>query len=224
MPCDIGYKNITKVRVEPKLPQEFKEKTKAPKIDKSLLDDLGVNDAVFLEWAADLNIDPLLGEALKHTLKSVGETTGIEFLIRGGELEMKSKFMDAKEKKVIAAIAKKVAERFQIETIGIIAQLLDYVVVIQGGNASKNKGLAIEGEKEENANVHKYFKVSIDPNGEGLLVFEHFESSATLKQERAKFLTLAQKFGIKIRLSEEYDSGKPIAQNAEHRHFLKERG
>ncbi len=223
MPCDIGYKNITTIRVEPKIVQEFREKSKAPKIDKGLLENMGVSDAVFLEWASDLNINPLLAEALKRALAAVGEIGKIEFLIRNGELEIKSKYTDDGEKRRIEAIARKVSERFQIEIISVIAQLLDYAIVISKKTIGGQKATVLEGEKNENANVHKYLKVSIGTTGEGGMSFEHFDSAASLKEERAKFLTLAKKFGVKIALSEEHESGQPIPQDVEHQHFLKVR-
>jgi len=223
MPCDIGYKNISRIRVEPKLPQEFKEKVKAPKINKELLDNMGVADAVFLEWVSDLNINPLLNEALKRTLKAVVDIGKVEFRINNGELEINSKYVDVKEKRGIELIARKVSERFQLETIGIIAQLLDYRVMPSERKSGSDKFVAIEGEKEENTKVHKYLRVSIGNNGEGVLTFEHFESQASLKQERAKFLTLAQKFGIKLNVSEERESGQSIPQNVKHQDFLRQR-
>ena len=224
MPCDIGYKDISRIRVKPKLPQEFKEKIKAPKPDKGLLDNLGIDDAIFLEWVSGLDINPLLNEALKRALKAVGDIGKVEFRITNGELEISSKYMDAKEKRGIESIAKNISERFQLETIGIIAQLLDYTIEFSERAAGSNKFMTVEGEKEESADVHKYLRVSIGANGEGVLAFEHFESQASLKQERAKFLALARKFGIKLMVSEERESGQPIPQNVEHRDFLRQGG
>jgi len=223
MPCDIGYKNITTIRLEPKIVQEFKEKSKAPKITKDLLENMGVTDAVFLEWVSDLNINPLLGAALKRTLEAISEIGKVEFLICNGELEIKSKYTDAREKRKIEMIAKKVSERFQIEVIGVIAQLLDYTIVVSEKTIGGQRAIILEGEKNEDANVHKYLKVSVGITGEGVLAFEHFDSAASLKEERAKFLTLAKKFGVKIVLSEEHESGQPILQNVEHQHFLRMR-
>jgi len=223
MPCNIGYKNISRVRVEPKLPQEFKEKAKAPKIDKELLDNMGVRDAVFLDWASGLDISPLLNEALKRALKTSGGPGEIKFRISNGELEITSKFTTAEEKRTISAMAKKISERFQMELIGIIAQLLDYRISFSDQIIGGKKNSVLEGEKEENANVRKYLKVSIGSTGEGVLAFEHFESQSSLKQERAKFLTLAKKFGVKISIAEETESGQPIPANIEHRDFLKQR-
>ncbi len=223
MPCNIGYKNISRIRVEPKLPQEFKEKVEAPKLDENLLNNLGVEDTVFLEWISDLNIDPLLSEALKRALKVSDDTGKAEFLIKNGNLEISFKFNTAREKGKLEAMARRVSERFQMELLGIIAQLLDYKFSIFEQVADGKKVSILEGEKEENASIHKYLKVSIGNNGEGVLAFEHFESQLSLKQERAKFLTLAQKFGIKVRFSEEWESGQPIPSNIEHRDFLRQR-
>lgn len=223
MPCDIGYKNITRVRVAPKLPQEFKEKTKAPNIDKELLDNLGVEDQVFLDWVSGLDLNPLLTEALSRTLNKAGDTWKVKFSISNGELVITSKYMNDDEKRTIKNIAKKVSERFQIEIIGIIAELLDYRFVITTENSGGDKCLVLEGEKEEKSSVHKYLKVSIGSSGEGVIAFEHFDSQSSLKEERAKFLTLAQKFGIKIRIADEHSSGQPIPTDIEHHHFLKER-
>ncbi|MBI2676506.1 MAG: hypothetical protein HYX21_00925 [Candidatus Yanofskybacteria bacterium] len=220
MPCDIGYKNITTIRVEPKIVNEFKERSKAPKITKDLLENMGVTDVVFLEWASDLDINPLLNTALERALEAVDKIGKVEFLIRNGELEIKSKYTEAVEKRKIEAIAKKVSERFQIEVTGVIAQLLDYTIVVSEKTIDGQKTIILEGEKNEDANVHRYLKVSVGTTGEGVLAFEHFDSASSLKEERSKFLTLAKKFGVKIALSEEHESGQPIPQNVEHQHFL----
>lgn len=222
MPCDIGYRNTTKIKAAPKLPQEFKGKVKPPALDKSFLDNLGIEDVVFLDWVLGLDINPLLAEALKRTVAALGGTDKVEFLINGGELEIKAKYMNSREKREIESLARKVSERFQMETIGIIAELLDYVVVFSEKISGGNKVLIVEGEKNESASVHKYLKVSIGANGDGVLVFEHFESQPSLKQEQAKFVALARKFGIKLRLSEERELGQPIPQNMEHQNFLRQ--
>lgn len=68
MPCDIGYKNIARIRVKPRMPSMFKERVESPKIDKELLDNMGVDDAEFLEWVSELDTTPLLNEALRRAL------------------------------------------------------------------------------------------------------------------------------------------------------------
>lgn len=68
MPCDIGYKSIARIRVKPRMPSIFKERVEAPKIDKELSDNMGVDDAEFLEWASELDTTPLLNEALRRAL------------------------------------------------------------------------------------------------------------------------------------------------------------
>lgn len=222
MPCDIGYKNISRIKVPPKLPQEFSEKVRAPKIDKQLLETMGVDDVVFLDWVSGLETDLLFDEALKRARKAVGRTEPVTFSVSKGELEMKASYRDANEKKKVEVIARKVSERFQMEIIGIIAELLDYRFVLSKKTVDGTTSLVLEGEKEEPSAVHKYLKVSLGAAGEGVLVFEHFESRAALKQEQAKFLMLAQKFGITITVSEERESGQGIPEHVEHQHFLKQ--
>ncbi len=223
MPCNIGYKDITRIRVAPKLPQEFKEKVKAPKIDKTLLDNMGVEDAVFIDWITGLDINPLLEEALKRALRAVGYTGNVVFQILNGELVIKAQFTSSAEKKQIEDVAKSVGERFQIEVLAIIAQLLDYTTVTTNRVIDGKRATIVEGEKNESSDVHKYLSVAVGDNGDGVLTFEHFESKSALKEERAKFLMLAQKFGIKIRFSEEHESGQPIAAGVEHHDFLRQR-
>jgi len=221
MPCDIGYKNISKITVKPPQPKTLKEIIKAPTADKELLENMGVDDLVFLEWVSGLDIEPLLKEALKRTLAVVSSTGRVEFSITGSDLTIESKYLDEKSKKNIEAIIKKVSERFQIETIRIIAELLDYNTVITERVINGNKSIVLEGEKNEEASVHKYLKVTIDQNNNGVLALEHFGSKASLKQEQGKFMVLAQKLGLKVQLLEEHESGQPIPHNVEHQHFIK---
>lgn len=224
MPCDIGYKNISLIRVEQKLPQEFKERVAAPKPDESLLDNLGVEDAAFLEWVSSLDITPLLQEALRRALTATDNAVKAIFVIRNGELEIRSSYAGVKEKKALEALAKIVAERFQIATLGIIAQLLDYKIVFSEQVVGGKRMSVLEGEKEESASIHKYLKISLDADGEGVLAFEHFESPASLDKELAMVAVLAKKFGVKIRISEKQRAGQPIPSHAEHRDFLKQGG
>ncbi|HBX58014.1 MAG TPA: hypothetical protein DEG18_00170 [Candidatus Yanofskybacteria bacterium] len=207
----------------PKLPQEFKEKVKAPKIDKTLLDNMGVEDTVFIDWLTGLDINPLFEEALNRTLRAIGYTGNAKFQISNGELAIKAQFMTPKEKQQLETAAKNVGERFQIEVLAIIAQLLDYTTMTSNKVIGGKKTTIVEGEKNESADVHRYLSVAVGSNGNGVLTFEHFESKSVLKEERAKLMLLAQKFGIKIRFSEEHESGQPIATGVEHHDFLKQR-
>lgn len=215
MPCNIGYREISRVRI-PK-PQTFKEKTEAPKIDSELLVKIGEDDPKFLEWMKELDVNPLLREALKRALAAAGKTSPVKFRVdENGFLEASSNYADKTQKKEIEGITNRVFSRFQMEVLAIVAQLLDYeIIVSQTG---------IEGEKNTNSGVNRYLKITEAGSEDSLLQFEHFESQASLKKERRKFVALAQKLGIKIAIIESESGGQPIAEGALHKDFLKEGG
>lgn len=222
MPCNIGYKNVTRIRVAPKLPQEFKEKVKRPKIDQSLLDNMGIEDTVFLDWIMGLDINPLLEEALRRALRALDYKGNANFTVNNGDLEIRAKFTSAKEKKQLETVVKRVGERFQIEVLAIIAQLMDYKIRVNSKTVGGSTVSILEGEKDEPSSVHKYLNVTVGNNGEGVLTFEHFDSKPALKEERAKFIMLAKKFGIKVEYSGEHEAGQPIPSGVEHRDFLRQ--
>lgn len=160
-------------------------------------------------------------DARWRKMMNTNKTGKVEFFIKDGGLEIKATYDGEREKKEVEAVARKMSERFQMELFGIIAELLGYKIRISEAAPDGTNALVLEGEKEEDAGVHKYLKISVNTAGEGVFAFEHFDSPASVKQERAKFLALADKLGIKIRLSDERQAGQPIPAGVEHRHFLK---
>ncbi len=219
MPCNIGYATTIRVKVPAPGPQEFKNRTKSPKLDAELLRKLGESDPAFANWLQNLNTLPLLQSALEKALKNFPDTQGVSFsLTADGSLEATAKYKNKERRAAIERITSEVANRWQIEVLSLVAQLLGYQVVIYELNGS----LVIEGEKEEEAKVHKYLKIT--KSGESAsIIFEHFESKETMDQEVTKFLALARKLGIAIEVEEKTTRGKPIEQDIIHKDFLRRR-
>ncbi len=219
MPCNIGYRSVTRVRIPVPQPKKFKSKSKAPKVDADLLAKLGQEDPEFLDWLNGLDIVPLLEEALKRALKWL-DSAGVNFSIgRGGDLVAEAEYKNDRAKKKIEKAVADVSARWQMEVLGIVAQLLDfdYVVRLLGGGS-----FALEGEKDNGTGVHEYIRVDNRPDGASIR-FEHYKSAAELDKDKTKFLALAQKLGVKIAVIDSRDGGQPIPQDAVHRDFLKEK-
>lgn len=197
MPCDFGYRSYAKVVIPAPLPQDFSVKSEAPEIDADLLEKLGVEDPEFVEWARDLNAKPLLEEALKRALAKT-DTGGVDFTVgNDGMLEARGSFTSASEKKKLEAATQKVTNRWQMETLGIVAELLDYTTTI----TERGDELTLEAEEAGKSHPCDYIKVT--KRGENAEVtFEHFKSKKELDVETAKFATLAEKLGIKIALGD----------------------
>lgn len=66
MPCNIGYKIVAKVKIPEVVVQKFKEEIQAPQIDQDLLEKIGEDDPAFSQWLNELDIKPLLEEALRR--------------------------------------------------------------------------------------------------------------------------------------------------------------
>ncbi|OGN06508.1 MAG: hypothetical protein A3B86_03615 [Candidatus Yanofskybacteria bacterium RIFCSPHIGHO2_02_FULL_38_22b] len=214
MPCNIGYKSIARVQIPAPQPQTFKAKADAPKIDADLLAKLGSEDEEFSEWLTELNTEPLLKEALKRALSKLS-IKGIELSVNDkGELEAKGSYVDAKEKKNLSETFSRVSERWQFEILGIVAELLDYEVKItQNGDE-----FILEAEEEGKSHPCDYIKIT-KKDGDATVVFEHFKSRKALEVETAKFLSLAQKLGVKIVIRESTTSeGDPFPGENRHTH------
>lgn len=212
MPCNIGYKSYAKIEIPEPQPQTFKAKSDAPSIDADLLAKLGSEDPEFLEWVGELNVRPLLEEALKRALSNV-RTRGVEFsLADDGTLEAKGRYSNDREKKNLSDASSSVSKRWQFEVLGIATQLLGYTFTIrQNGDE-----LILEAEEEGKSHPCDYIKIS-KKSGNSTLVFEHFKSRKELQVETAKFLVLADKLGIKIILDDtSVSEGDPFP--SEHRH------
>jgi|SRR3989344_375644 len=218
MPCDLGYKQINKIKIPAPAPQEFKEKIKPPEVDADLLEKIGENDLAFLEWLNDLDIKPLLEKALSAAKQKIGDSGLLKSSIdENGNLIISGSFKNNSEKKRLESATSALSEQFQFEVLKIVAELLDYELVLSKG---KNGEPILEGEKDTDSGVHKYLKVTKDKNGNGVLAFEHFASKEELSSEEEKFLGLAQKLGVKISVEETKRSGQPLPANAVHKDFL----
>ncbi|KKS37066.1 MAG: hypothetical protein A3G49_00665 [Candidatus Sungbacteria bacterium RIFCSPLOWO2_12_FULL_41_11] len=223
MPCDIGYKNVVRVVVSSPVPQEFKEKIKPPEIDRELLDKIGEDDPEFLAWARDLDVRPLLEEALKRALAKV-PAEGINFKINLELLlEASGRFFTEKDKRRMADTVSRVSSRWQFEIFGIVAELLDYRITI-----TERKGeFFLEAEEEGKTHPCDYFTITKKGN-DATLVFEHFKTRRALEVEKAKFVILAHKLGVKIAFREStITEGSPfpgeerLNEADRHRHGLK---
>ncbi len=219
MPCNIGYKSFARVRIPTPQPQKFKSKAKAPTPDAELLERIGVSDPKFIEWLMELDIVPLLQEALRRTLEKV-DAPGIDCSIAAnGDLIMEGEYRNAAKKKALASTVTAVSSRWQAEALSVIVQLLDYETAVQAESSGR---YSVKGEKQGEGQVHEYISITRDGQTDALR-FEHFASINELQLERAKFLALAQKFGIKIQITESQENGQPIPTGAVHRDFLRHR-
>ncbi|MDD3101867.1 MAG: hypothetical protein PHE59_01865 [Patescibacteria group bacterium] len=221
MPCNIGFKSYSRVKIPVPQPQNFKSKIETPKIDAELLAKIGEGDFEFIEWLQELDIVPLLKEALKRALLKIDKSDLVSFSIKSnGYLEANASYNGSIQKKKIETITNLVFSKFQLHILSIILELLDYEISISDKGRDS---FVLEGEKKEEKSVHKYVKITKTSEGEANLCFEHFESLESLAQEREKLLALSQKFGIKLIFSETKERGQPIPEGTVHQHFLEEK-
>lgn len=222
MPCNIGFKSVIPVKIPKPLPKKFRKKVEAPKIDSDLLAKIGEDDPEFLEWLQELDINPLLAEALKRALAKAGSLEKLKFFLPGdGTLEAKAEYENEREKEELEKTAADFTSLWQMEILAIVAQLLDYEVAFSRIKVKGREVMTIEAEKQEGANVHKYLKIIKDADN-AAIAFEHFDSKESLAKERAKFLGLAQKLGVRIEMGEIEESGQAIATGTVHKNFLKQ--
>lgn len=147
MPCDIGYRVYAPIKIPAPVPQEFESKTEAPKIDAELLDRLGETDPEFCEWLKELEIKPLLKQALAKALAKVKVPKTLKLQISdSGYLEAKASYTSSAQKAKLENLSAQVADQFQLEVMKMIAALLDYEIAV---TEDKNGGWVIEGEKHE---------------------------------------------------------------------------
>ncbi len=225
MPCNIGYKTYIPVRIPQPKPQTFKKKMPAPKVDQDLLEKLGTDDPQFLGWITELNTKPLLEEALKRTL-TVQSSGNISFTIdENGNVAAESSYLSSREKNEIEKTTNKVLDRWQMEVLKIVTQLLGYDANIQ---TQTGGGLTLVAEESGKSHPCKYIRVSKDSSGKGEITFEHFASKTELEKEKVKFVALSQKLGIKISLPKSPISGQPIPgrviEESYHSHSHKVKG
>ncbi len=221
MPCDIGYKSYSRVRIPAPAPQKFKSKAKAPKVDAELMARLGQDDPQFVEWLTELDTAPLLQEALKRALAKVG-ADGVKFSVTPSGLVAEAEYKSESKKRQIERATAAVSARWQMEVLGVIAQLLDFRFVITASGRPGSESFSLEGEKENGTGVHEYLRIENGAAGASFR-FEHYRSAEALRQDRDKFLALAQKLGVKIAIVDTEDGGQPIPQGTVHRHFLPEK-
>lgn len=218
MPCNIGYKSVSRMTIPQPQPLKFKKEVAAPEIDEELMDRLGESDTAFVEWVGELDAAPLLGEALKRAIADVASGGKVRYSVKDGRLVAEAKYSGAGAKRVIEREAAEVAERWTIEVLGIVAQLLDYDVVITRG---PDGGFVLEGEKRSDKSVHEYLRVTSRGRSAGEFQFEHFASRRELAVERDRFVALALRLGIGLRLSATKERGQPIPLDAVHRDFFR---
>lgn len=223
MPCNLGYKTYVPVKIPAPVPKELRKKAKAPTVDSDLLAKIGVEDSEFVEWLKELDSKPLLEEALQRALKEIsGTLDGISLSVdKNANLCFLTTYTSMKEKSQKEDIINRVAERWQMEMMKVIGELLDYELVLERQGSS----WVLEGEHTANDAVHRYFRITKEIGKESAaFMFEHFSSSKALELEAAKFAALAQKFGVRLRFPKTRVVGQPIPEGIEHKHFLKSTG
>lgn len=204
MPCDIGLRNVVRVKVEAPVPKNLRIRVKPEEMDNDLLEKLGEEDNEFLEWLGDLDTKPILEEALKRALSFLGFSKGDASFTKNGYLGISGKYTTQSEKRNIEKRAEAIGKRFQVETLSAIAQVLGYETKIV---SSANGAVKIEGEREGDLGAHKYLAITKDTDGAGDLRFEHFATKKELRSETSKLLALAGKFGVKIVVDEVEEAG-----------------
>ncbi len=168
-------------------------RTQAEPVDTDLLEKLGVDDPRFVEWLNALDTTPLLETALARTQGSAA------FRIEGGML-------------VGPADGAAIEQRWQLEVLRVVLELLDYETFIDNG--------VLEGEKRSGKGVNEFVRVTSGRE----LRFEHFASDQELASEQRRFLALAQKLSLRLRLEGEQRRGQPIPKGAVHPHKQKGKG
>ncbi len=224
MPCNIGYKTYAAVEIPQPTPQEFRKKMPSPKVDQDLLDKLGVDDVEFLRWMNQLNIKPLLVEALKRALADETQTKVNFSVTDDGNILAESSYIDNSEKREIEKITKRVMNRWQMETFKIVTQLLGYDAKISSQVVDGKEITTMVAEEMGKTHPCKYICITKDSNGKGDITFEHFDSEEELNKEKVKFTALAQKLGIRLTLSDSPITGNPVPGHThshtkeQHRH------
>ena len=222
MPCDLGYKNVSRVTIPAPQPLTFKKRIDAPAIDAELLELIGQDDPGFVEWISDLDGAPLLAAALEKALAGFGNASPVDFSTDGGGLSATAKYRTAADKARVEKIVDRVGRLWQAEVLAIVAQLLDFETQITVMKEGGQEVVMLEGEKHGGTSqVHEYLRVTLDPAKGSALLFEHFSSKKELTAARSKFLALAQKLGVKIAVTDSKESGSPIPGGSVHKHFLK---
>lgn len=218
MPCNIGYRSVSRVTIPAPQPLTFRRKVTAPEVDEGLMDRLGESDPVFVEWIGELDKGPLLEEALKRARDSVKTGGRVRYEIRDGGLAATATYTGAAAKRAVEREVELLSGRWTFEVLGIVLQLLDYDIRI---TETADDGLTLEGEKRSDKSVHEYVRITQKGREAGELRFEHFGSPEELEDERDRFVALSDALGVRLRLVRTEERGQPIPQEVVHRDFFR---
>jgi hypothetical protein len=170
MPCNVGYRSISRTKIKQPQPETIRSETQAPQIEAELLERLGQDDQQFAEWLQELKVNPLLTEALTRALKTIDDTAGVSFTISdAGRLTTKATVNKRTQKQRLQKIIDSVVARWQMEVIGIVAELIDYDIKI----TTDDGVLVLEGEKRSNNKVHEYIRIALNSKEDSEMCFEH---------------------------------------------------
>src|SRR5207247_1253709 len=100
-------------------------RTRAPEVDRELLDGLDQDDPEFLAWWRELDADPLLQKALARTRVALGPL-GNDVVLSVQDSVLSSRITAARAD--AEALATKIAGRWSMEVLRIVCELLDYDV------------------------------------------------------------------------------------------------
>ena len=225
MPCDIGYRSVAKAKVAAPEPQTFEARVGPPELDADLLGKLGQEDPVFAEWLSELDTGPLLEKALERTLQAIRAPKGFELAIRDGRLAARTTARTAAERAEARRVVSTVGERWQVELLRLVAELLELQVEVQSVRENGDPVLVLEGEKPgAEGTVREYLRIEVGAYGEAQVSFEHYKSPEDLEADEDRLQGLAQKLGLKLSVQGRRRSGQPIPEGAVHRHPGKKRG
>jgi hypothetical protein len=221
MPCDIGYRSVARARIAAPTPQRFEARVAPPAIDADLLAKLGQADPVFCDWLLTLDTGPLLEKALQLAREIVATPSGFELAIRGGRLAARAETRSPAEAAEAQRVISAVAERWQLEVLRIVADLLGFEVAAV---VREDGQVGFEGEKAGPGEVRESIRVAVDESGEAQLRFEHYRSPEELEADEDRFTALARLLGLRLSIRSRRRSGRPIPAGAVHRHPGRHRG
>lgn len=216
MPCNIGYRSVTEAVVKAPSPTVLQTRTSAPQVDAELLDQLGVQDPVFLAWMTDLDPSPLLDVALQRMLAAMGTASGIDMSIQNGQLLARAVVSAGDQATAERAMAER-GRRFQLEVLRLVAELLDYEMSEQSAGNSSGSWV-LEGDKQEPSQIRRFLRITFNISGQAEIRIEHAASESDLQAEEARVIALARRLGIPITRSRRSSAGQPIAPGTVHKH------
>lgn len=134
-----------------------------------------------------------------------------------GNIEAESKYTSEQEKEQIEQTMSTVLNRWQMETLKIVVQLLGYSANIASQTIDGKETLTLVAEEKGKTHPCKYIRISKDADDKGEVVFEHFADKSELEVEKNKFAALAQKLGVKISLPDSEVKGSLITTSTEEK-------